>query len=408
MKRIVICLDGTWQTLSQSDITNIGIIARSVAHKETKPDGGHIYQNVIYAQGVGSTIGGMVSRDVAARTFVSLTRMLGGAFGEGLDDLILDTYLRLCFDYEDGDEIYLFGFSRGAFAARRLSGLISTVGIVSRLHTDRAFEGYQLYLTMPHDHEDDDVKKEFADACRNFRLAYGKGRRRDDGTREPLDTVPPIKYIGIFDTVAQRGVHEVIASFTPWDDSRRFRFANYRVPDNVQHARHACAVDENRIGFPPLLWEQLDEANSQRSNPDAIQQRWFAGAHGDIGGGIDSKLSPVALKWIADGAVTAGLRFYGSYGADHSPIDDALSEVGLALDSRISRLKFWEGMEPYNYPWRGRKIWARKEAPTSQDLEKYLHPSLLERAHERRQRYNPAPLRPFRKLLKSWKPSDHA
>ncbi|HVV33419.1 MAG TPA: DUF2235 domain-containing protein, partial [Vitreimonas sp.] len=83
MKRIVICLDGTWQTLSQSDITNIGIIARSVAHKETKPDGGHIYQNVIYAQGVGSTIGGMVSRDVAARTFVSLTRMLGGAFGEG-------------------------------------------------------------------------------------------------------------------------------------------------------------------------------------------------------------------------------------------------------------------------------------------------------------------------------------
>ncbi|MFT3726205.1 MAG: DUF2235 domain-containing protein [Terricaulis sp.] len=409
MKRIVICLDGTWQTLSQSDITNIGIIARSVAHKETRPDGSHIYQNVIYAQGVGSTIGGTVGRDWAARTFGSLTRTLGGAFGEGLDDLILDTYLRLCFDYEDGDQIFLFGFSRGAFAARRLAGLVNRIGIVSRLHTDKALVGYQLYLDQPNDDASDDAKKQFAESCRAFRFEYGKGRRRPDGTREQLDTVPPIQYIGIFDTVAQRGVHEVIASFTPWNDSKRFRFTNYHVPDCVQLARHACAVDENRLGFPPLLWENIDEANAKRGATDAVQQRWFAGQHGDIGGGIGSKLSAVALKWIADGAVAAGLRFYGSYGKDHSPIDDALANAGLALQSRISRPAFWEGFEPFNYGWRGRKIWSNREAPTSQDLTKYLHPSVLERAHQRKPRYNPAPLRPFSKAMKSWKPpSDHA
>lgn len=409
MKRIVVCLDGTWQTLSQSDITNIGIIARSTAHKETRPDGSHIYQNVIYAQGVGSTIGSMISRDIAGRAFVSFTRMLGGAFGEGLDDLILDTFLRLCFDYEDGDEIYMFGFSRGAFAARRLSGMINSIGIVSRLHTDKAVDGYKLYLSMPHDQADDSEKREFAEACRRFRLSYGKGRRRPDGTREAIEAVPPIKYLGIFDTVAQRGVHEVIASFTPWHDSRRFRFANYRVAANVQQARHACAVDENRLGFPPLLWDDIDEANAQRGAPDAIQQRWFAGQHGDIGGGIGSKLSPVALKWIADGAIAAGLRFYGSYGKDHSPIDDALAEAGLALQSRISRPAFWDGLEPFNYGWRGRKIWNNKAAPTTQDLMKYLHPSVLERAHQRKPRYHPAPLRPFNKLMRDWKPpSDHA
>jgi len=407
MKRFVICLDGTWQTLSQADITNIGLIARSVAHKQMRGDGGYVYQNVIYAQGVGSTIGGVAERDVATRTFAGLTRILGGAFGAGLDDLILDTYLRLCFDYEDGDQIFVFGFSRGAFAARKLAGLIDAVGIVSRLHTDMAFDGYRLYLSAPRDNAPEEVKQKYDADCRSFRLRYGKGRRREDGRREMLDSVPPITYLGLFDTVAQMGIREVIASFTPWDDDKWVRFANARVPACVENARHACAVDENRIGFPPLLFEELEEANA-RLGREAFQQRWFCGAHGDIGGGIDSKLSPLALKWIADGASAAGLRFYASYGDDHSPLDDELAKAGLALEARVSRPNFWEGFEPFNYPWHGRKIWRGKAPPQAQDLEKLLHPSLLERARDARLKYHPAPLRPFRKLLQDWQPPPSA
>jgi uncharacterized protein (DUF2235 family) len=405
MKRIVICMDGTWQSLNQEELTNIGVIARSVAHKETLQDGSFVHQTVIYTQGVGSATGALEPRGFLQKIATGFTRLFGGAIGEGLEDAILDTYLRLAFDYEAGDEIYIFGFSRGAFAARRLSGLINTAGIVSRRYTHKARAGFRLYHEKPKDGATDAEKLEHANAAKQFRMLYGKGARNEDGTRRQTDDVTPIKYLGVFDTVAQRGWGDVIASMTPWGKGDRWKFKNYRVSPNVENARHAVALDESRLGFPVLLWDAIDEDN-ERLGRQAYHQRWFIGTHGDIGGGDGSKLAALALKWIFEGARDAGLRFYDTYGEDRSPLDEALSRAGLCFDAEISRPRLDKAWQPIHYPLRQRKVWRARSKPTVQDLEKHIDPSVVERcnADHLRPRYRPAPLRPFRPVIKKWQP----
>lgn len=405
MKRIVVCMDGTWQTLNQDELTNIGIIARSVAHKETKPDGSTVQQTVIYTLGVGSSLGALSDTSFLQRAQTSFTRFAGGAFGEGLEDLVLDTYLRLAFNYEAGDEVYIFGFSRGAFAARRLAGFINTAGIVSRRHINKARDGFRLYYNRPRGDATDEAKREHEEAAAQFRRLYGKGDRNTDGTRRATDDAPRITYLGVFDTVAQRGVGDVIASFTPWGDSKSHKFANYRVSPNVLNARHAVALDENRLGFPVTLWDGIEEDNS-RLGRRAYDQRWFAGSHGDIGGGDGSKLSAIALKWIAEGARDAGLRFYATYGDDESPLDQRMREAGMCFDADIVRPRMPKALQPINFPWRSRKVWTRRERPTLDDAQSIFAPSVLQRAHadHLKPRYRPASLRPFQKALKEWRP----
>ena len=308
MKRIIICMDGTWQSLDQPKMTNIGIIARSVAHKETQADGSQIHQMVIYTRGVGSSMLALDQSTWFDKVSASFNRFAGGAFGEGLEDGILDTYLRLAFNYEAGDEIYIFGFSRGAYAARRLSGLINTAGIVSRRFVDMARPGIRLYYRKPKDDASDVEKQDFEREAAAFRRDYGKGDRNEDGTHRATDEAPRVKYLGVFDTVEQRGLSEVWASMTPWKEKKgRFGFSNLRVAPNVDNARHAVAIDESRIGFPCALWEGLEEDNA-RLGRRAYAQRWFVGSHGDVGGGGNDILSAGPLKWIAEGARDAGDR----------------------------------------------------------------------------------------------------
>lgn len=399
MKRIVVCMDGTWQSLHQANLTNIGVLARSIAHKETLPDGREIQQTVIYTHGVGSSMGALAQRGLLEEWSASFNRLAGGAFGEGLEDGILDTYLRLAFDYEAGDEIYIFGFSRGAFAARRLTGFINTAGIVSRRYTHMAREGFRLYYRAPGEDASPEDKRAHEEEAKRFRLAYGKGDRNEDGTRRQTDTVPNIAYLGVFDTVAQRGFADVMASITPWHEPERYRFKNQRIARNVLRARHALAVDERRIGFPVSLWENLEEDN-MRMGRRAFEQRWFVGAHGDVGGGESRKLSALALKWVAEGARDAGLRFYATYGGDESPLEEALREAGF--DAPISRPRWSKAWQPMNYPFRARRIWRNKDKPTVSDAEAMLDESVLRRvrAGELRPRYLPGPLRPFRNALK--------
>src|SRR3990167_1487941 len=168
MKRIIICMDGTWQTLNQAKLTNIAIIARSVAHQDIRPDGTRIHQQVIYSEGVGSTVGALEKSGFFGGLIYRTTRLFGGAFGEGLEDIIVETYLRLAFAYEEGDEIYIFGFSRGAFAARRLAGFINTAGIVSRRHAEKAREGFRLYYRAPRDDAPEADKLAHAEQARPF------------------------------------------------------------------------------------------------------------------------------------------------------------------------------------------------------------------------------------------------
>lgn len=397
MKRIIICMDGTWQTLNQQTLTNIGIIARSVAHKETLPDGSHVHQQVIYTKGVGSSIGALERLGFFGGLVHGVNRIFGGMFGEGLEDGIVDTYLRLAFDYEEGDEIYIFGFSRGAFAARRLCGFINVAGIVSRRHTERAREGFRLYYRAPGDNAPEEAKAAHAEEARQFRLKYGKGARNEDGTRRASDAVPPIAYVGVFDTVAQRGAGEVLRSFFTFRNRNRFRFRNLCIPENVQSARHAVAIDECRAGFPCQPWEDLDKSN-ERAGREAFAQKWFVGYHGDVGGGENEALSAAALKWVTDGAREAGIRFYATYGDDASPLDEAIAKLNGA--ARVSRPPLLGIVKPINWPIRKREIWAEGGRPTLEHMKTLLDESAYARACQRKPAYRPGALRPFRRAVK--------
>ncbi|HRE44385.1 MAG TPA: DUF2235 domain-containing protein [Terricaulis sp.] len=417
MKRIVVCMDGTWQTLRQDRPTNIALIARSVAHKQTIEGAGgqpdqHIHQIVIYTQGVGSAVDALPGRGLFAKFMADTKRFLGGAFGDGLEDGILDAYLRLCFNYEEGDEIYIFGFSRGAFAARRLAGLINTSGILSRRYVHKAWDAYTLYHNAPRSTASEEKLADHEQAALQFRSLYGKGGRNPDGTRTQKGEPPTIAFLGVFDTVVQRGLGRVLASSTPWG-RRRFEFKNLQVCPNVLAARHAVAVDERRWTFTPTLWTQLDESNqAMRARAGAgpertfFQQRWFVGTHGDVGGGENSKLSALTLKWMTEGAAEFGLRFYGAYGGDRSPAEEYIKAAGLAYDAPITYPTWWKRIfYPIHYSVNYRRIWAEKrKKPEAAHLDYYFDRSVLMRASagHLRPRYKPGSLRPFRKLVQDW------
>ncbi|HRP11023.1 MAG TPA: DUF2235 domain-containing protein [Terricaulis sp.] len=413
-KRIVVCMDGTWQSLRQDRPTNIALIARSVAHKETVKNGAgepdYIHQIVIYTQGVGANVGALPGRSFFSLAMSRFNRLAGGVFGEGLEDGILDAYMRLCFNYEEGDEIYIFGFSRGAFAARRLAGLINTSGILSRQYIHLAWEAYTLYHNAPSRRASDGAREEHEKEARRFRENFGKGGRTPDGTRTKRGDPPLITFLGVFDTVVQRGLGDVVASITAWGRNR-YELKNFVICPNVIAARHAVAVDERRRAFPLTPWEQIAESNEMMrkklNKPERTYyyQRWFVGTHGDVGGGEEkSTLSALALKWMAEGAAEMGLRFYATYGEDKSPMAAALAHADLSFDQPISRPAWWKRLIiPVHFGGPARKIWNSKQAPVETDFEGYFHSSVLQRVRAEyvRPPYNPAAMRPFRKLLKA-------
>jgi uncharacterized protein (DUF2235 family) len=413
MKRFVICFDGTWQKLRQPKPTNIALIARSVAHTHTLSDGEKIPQIVIYTQGVGSNTDALGDSGFFDGLHEWFNQMLGGVFGDGLEDNIVDTYLRLAFNYEAGDEIYIFGFSRGAFCARSFAGLIGSAGIVSRLHAERAWDAFRLYRTRPSPKATQLEKDDYEMSRREFRKKYGKGLRAADGTRVQSDAPPPIAYLGIFETVGQRGLPSAFGGLAR-SLNKQFGFHDMTIGENVLAARHAVAIDENRLGFPPTLWEGVEDAN-KRAHCDPkrrhYQQRWFVGTHGDVGGGEGSALSAAPLKWVTEGASECGLRFYGTHGSDESPIQQSLREAGLCFDGRISRPRFWDSLSPMNYPIYSRRIWAakaRKERPSADFAANVLDPTVARRATQKKLRYSPAPLRPFRTILSGMVAPDEA
>ncbi|MBC7769122.1 MAG: DUF2235 domain-containing protein [Phycisphaerales bacterium] len=416
MKRIIVCMDGTWQSLRQDKPTNVALIARSVAHKETLQDEngvatGYIPQTVIYTQGVGSNIGALTRLTFGSWLLAVINRTFGGALGEGLEDGILDTYLRLSFNYEEGDEIYIFGFSRGAFAARRLAGIINTSGIVSRRSVHKAWEAFELYHDAPGENGTQEQLLEHAAKTLAFRQAHGKGGRNPDGTRYTIDTPPTITYLGVFDTVIQRGIAQVLDSMF-LKLGGRYRFKNLRVCPNVLSARHAMAVDESRAGFPATPWDGLEESNAiAQRRAGAVQgyayyqQRWFIGTHGDIGGGDGSPLAAATLRWVTDGAAKQGLRFYGKHGPDASPMEEEIARAGPDFyKAPIHRPKLLDLiLKPQNWFGPPRRIWAdRNKRPSADDVVLYLDDAVIRRASDEhvRPRYKPAALRPFKDAVK--------
>ncbi len=295
MKRIVICCDGTWRRLDETQPTNVVRLAQAV-----RPRGADGTEQVTFhLDGVGTGRG-------TGRVAQEMDRVLGGMFGHGLMSTVEAAYRFLIFNHAPGDEIYLFGFSRGAYTARSLAGLIRNCGILERGQAAAIPEALSLYQRRgPQSHPDSPA------ACA-FRTRYGQSiwiSAADASWRERhlggIGVRLGLSYLGVWDTVGALGVPRDMR----FSDilNRPFQFHDTSLSRSVGAARHAVAIDERRRGFRPALWDNLDVLNG-RTGQERYQQKWFPGDHGSVGGGGEvTSLSNDALIWIAEGAMAAGL-----------------------------------------------------------------------------------------------------
>lgn len=270
MKRIVICCDGTWSSADRERDgerapTNIARLAEAVARADS-PDA---EQRVYYGPGVGSE---------GSRLY----RWFAGATGWGLSDNLRDAYRFVVEHYRPGDELYLFGYSRGAFTVRSLAGMIYSAGVLRHEFSDRIDAAFDLYKSRS------PLKRPGGEQAARFRDRYAwEGRT-------------PIRFIGVWDTVGALG-NPLLLHRSPL--SRRVQFHDTRLGPGVRCAYHALAIDETRRHFKAARWRRHPDARDQ-----TMEQRWFVGAHGDVGGGSPNPgLSDLTYEWMVARARGCGL-----------------------------------------------------------------------------------------------------
>ena len=278
-RNLVLCFDGTWNSADGRWPTNVVRTFRAVAPWTA----GGAEQLRYYDRGVGTG---------------RFDRVRGGIGGLGLARNVEQSYVWLSGRYRLGDRLFLLGYSRGAYTARSLAGLIGLCGIpapdvcasAGRRVTDVALEGMSIY-----------------------RLSPGAARRKRAGdfvaSWTPVATGVPgpvrgaceaeVHFVGVWDTVGALGVP---IGGLHWLGARRHRFHDVSLGRHVRYGYHAVAVDERRQPFAPALWRNEPEPGQR------VEQVWFPGVHGDVGGGGGhAGLSDGALLWMWSKAWAAGL-----------------------------------------------------------------------------------------------------
>lgn len=319
-KRLAIFLDGTWNAVDSN--TNVWRMRALCA--PTSRDGKH--QAIYYEIGVNG--------------------FYGGVFGKGLSENIRLAYEWLIENYNDGDEIFIFGFSRGAYTARSLAGLISKLGIlkpgspigVAQLY-DRYKRSDEQTIWELNEQQDAGTLKD-ATLEERWMLKYSQRAK--------------IKMVGVWDTVGSLG----IPAFSIEGISRStFGFLHTGLRIHIQHGYHALAIDEHRRDFAPTLWDvrRANDPKATRAAPrsiDSVEQRWFVGAHANVGGGYASDLLAQApLRWIMKKASLHGLSFRNDVDIDgdavNASITDSYGDFGYGFYSKFKSPVFRKiGEEP--------------------------------------------------------------
>ena len=300
MKRLIVCCDGTWQSQDNIDPTNVLKIAQAVKPMARDEQGNNIPQVLYYDQGIGAVPSRGGTQSLFKNVGDSIEKLGGGAFGWSIDEKIEEAYLFLCLNYCPGDEIYLFGFSRGAYTVRSLAGLINCSGLLKRPEIGNTNKAYEIYRIGE--------KEKRERKAEEFRRNHAK---------QQVD----IKLLGCWDTVGALGIPD----FTPLllvDDffNVKYQFHDTELSSIIQNARHAIAIDEKRPAFDVTIMKP------GQGFKGTLQQIWFPGDHGCVGGGTKETLglSNGALKWMADEASELGLD-----------LDLDLAENTEVIDSKI-------------------------------------------------------------------------
>jgi len=301
-KRLILCFDGTWNALKSH--TNVSRLYAEIADASC----GVAQQRKFYDEGVGTG---------------RFDRLRGGMFGYGLDKNIRTGYAWLASQFEasgkmpapehptggpfvDGQDVYLFGFSRGAFTARSLGGLVNYLGIpkidrgklranVSLSDHEAIRQAWDLYQNCPSAEERQKPGSNDKDIAAHTAAV--------DAFRENAHYPVRLHFVGVWDTVGALGIPNV------WDSvelrfSSKYRFHDTSLGASVRNAYHAVAIDEHRLPYTPALW------TSSTPLTERVEQRWFPGAHSNVGGGYEDDLLPAPpLRWLAARAAACGLRF---------------------------------------------------------------------------------------------------
>ena len=320
MKRIVVLCDGTWNSPDIEDTTHLPELALAL---DTGPD-----QVVKYFSGVG------VNDDAQFETFLGrgVNRILGGATGWGLGAKVKAAYKAIAEIYEEGDEIYLFGFSRGAFTARSVAGMIRKCGIIDDTSPRGIRRAFRLYRKAGDGQRPDAPNVQEARAAISPRFATSKADRDARLSRVPL---VKIAYVGVWDTVGARGIPVALFGVVASLWNRQYQFHDMELSSLVASARHAVATDERRKIFEPTLWSNLDRLNTGRAAGPVgapYQQLWFVGDHAIIGGSAQTDaLSRFSMHWISQGAFDLTFRAGtppGTEGADYRFATPRLTDPG--------------------------------------------------------------------------------
>ncbi len=277
-RRIAFCADGTWDTVAND--TNVYRMSKAIVAIPGE-------QYSFYDDGVGSD-------------GTPINKLLGGAFGLGLFQKIKDGYSTIASVYEAGDEVFIFGFSRGAYTARSLAGMIMACGLPTANPdtklVDTAFQAYR----------NKDQRQTILATLGAYNLVKAN-----------------MTMVGVWDTVGSLGIPAIFGGVS----SLLYGFLDTTLNPNILNAYHAVAVDERRAEFPATLWTSAPAAGQ------TIEQVYFCGVHCDVGGGYaddagsGTALSDITFSWMMGKAQALGLVFDPGVLAQYpSPIDkkDAL------------------------------------------------------------------------------------
>ena len=320
MANVIVCCDGTWNTADERDSgvpspTNVAKIYNAIS----KTDAQGTEQRRYYHSGVGTE---------GSR----FERFMGGALGDGLDKNIKSAYKWLAQNYSVGDNIYIFGFSRGAYTARYVAGMVCSYGLADFSSINLSDD--EMWKRVDRVFEADRANADpltIADIV-FFNTLAGQS---------PKDTTP-VHFLGVWDTVGALGIPNDMALLKLLDNIDAHQFQDTVLSDTVLHARHALAMDEQRETFTPTLWANADK------HPD-VKQIWFAGVHSDVGGGyIQTGLSDIALSWMMEEAKALGLDFRDGIFSQLSPdprgiLHDSCTGVFSALRTLPRAVPFVTG-----------------------------------------------------------------
>jgi uncharacterized protein (DUF2235 family) len=272
MRNIVLCCDGTANEFAK-DRTNIVKLFSTLVQEPS-------VQTASYHPGLGT----MEPPGTLSPLRRRLARLLGQAFGYGLPSDIRDAYVFLMSSFEPGDRLFMFGFSRGAYTVRAVASLLHMYGLIPK--GNEPLVPYAIRMLSAINRKGaQDAKSDYFELAEEFKATFGTLREC-----KPW-------FVGVFDTVSSVGWIENPVRLPYTADN----------PD-IEHGRHAVAIDERRAFFRTNLWQRRGDPPA--SGPRDLKQVWFPGVHSDVGGGYpesESGLSKIALKWMLDEAVAAGL-----------------------------------------------------------------------------------------------------